>query len=180
VSDLAGAEQLITARLSLRRPVTADVAAILAVHQNRRATEHNPTETLTSRGQAESLFRRWDDHWDRNGFGYWVVRRHEDDDSLGFCGLKVMPLDGRPALNLFYRFDPACWGQGVASEAAGAVVWWATIAQPHYPLIARVRPENTASHHVAVNAGLERAEHLDREGFDGFDCIYTHPTSTFP
>jgi RimJ/RimL family protein N-acetyltransferase len=48
-----------------------------------------------------------------------------DGRVVGFAGIKRMELRGRPVLNLFYRLDPAVWGGGIATEAAGAVVAWA-------------------------------------------------------
>jgi [ribosomal protein S5]-alanine N-acetyltransferase len=44
---------------------------------------------------------------------------------IGFCGIKVMQLNENDVVNLFYRFDPAVWGNGLASEAASAVIGWA-------------------------------------------------------
>jgi len=105
------------------------------------------------------------------------VRRHEVPAPLGFCGLKELRFDERPILNLFYRFAPAAWGNGYATEAATSVVGWAAAHQPDRPVLARVRPDNTASHRVAVRAGLVRAPHLDRAGFDGLDWIYATPGS---
>lgn len=112
-------EEVRTARLSLRRPVAADIDAVLAVHTDPRAVAHNPSDALATRPEAAELFGRWDAHWERHGFGYWVVRRHDSAAALGFCGAKVMP----PGLNLFYRFAPEHWGQGVATEAVTAVVY---------------------------------------------------------
>lgn len=48
-----------------------------------------------------------------------------------------MTLRDEPVLNLFYRFAPACWGEGVATEAATEVVRWA--APLGEPVVARVR-----------------------------------------
>jgi ribosomal-protein-alanine N-acetyltransferase len=163
---------LLTARLSLRRPGPTDVAAILTVHSDPRTCVHNPSDALTSHGEAEALFQKWDEHWRQFGFGYWVVRRRESEAQLGFCGLKIMPLGEQRILNLFYRFAPSSWGNGFASEAATAVVQWAAARQPLLPVIARVRPDNIASQRVAARAGLVRAEHLDGPGFDGFDWIF--------
>jgi ribosomal-protein-alanine N-acetyltransferase len=163
-------EELRTTRLSLRRPTPADVDAILAVHSDSLACAHNPSDMLVTREEAADLFQRWDNHWQRHGFGYWVVR--ESVEPLGFCGVKLMPLWDNEILNLFYRFAPAAWGKGFASEAATAVVRWMTARAPDHPVIARVRPDNVASQRVAVNAGLARAPHLDTEGEDGLDWIY--------
>ncbi len=152
--------------------MTADVAAILEIHSNAAAIAHNPSDVIADEGAARNLFLRWNDHWQRCGFGYWVVRRRETLNPLGFCGVKVMPVAGSPSLNLFYRFAPAAWGQGIAGEAAVEVVRWARDTHPDLPVVARVRPENAASHRVATKAGLQRAEHLDGEGYDGLDLVY--------
>ncbi|SCE69614.1 Protein N-acetyltransferase, RimJ/RimL family [Micromonospora viridifaciens] len=166
-------EELTTARLSLRRPTLADIDLIDAVHRDPRACAHNPADMLDTRADAEDLYRRWDEHWQRHGFGYWVIHAGRIRGGLGFCGVKLMRLQDQDVLNLFYRLDPAAWGEGVATEAAVAVVGWASAHRPDRPVIARVRPENTASQRVAVKAGLHRAEHLDTQGEDGLDWIFT-------
>lgn len=166
------AVELQTARLLLRRPTAADVDAIFAVHRDPETCIHNPSDALARPEEAEALYQRWDDHWQQYGYGYWVVRHHGSTQHLGFCGIKVMELHGAPVLNLFYRFATSAWGQGFAGEAAAAVTAWASRHLPDLPLIARVRPANVASQRVAIRAGLSRAQHLDTEGYDGFDWIY--------
>ncbi|CAL9492896.1 Acetyltransferase [Streptomyces sp. enrichment culture] len=166
------AEELRTSRLSLRRPTEADIDAILAIHRDPAACLHNPSDALADLDEAEGLYRRWNDQWQRCGYGYWVVRRHGHASPLGFCGVKPMELRGMEVLNLFYRFAPSAWGRGFAGEAATAVTAWASQHVPGLPLIARVRPANVASQRVAVRAGLTRAERLDGPGHDGFDWIY--------
>jgi RimJ/RimL family protein N-acetyltransferase len=44
---------------------------------------------------------------------------------------------------------------------------------PRHPIIARVRPDNVASTRVATRVGLRRAAHLDNDGEDALDWIYT-------
>lgn len=162
--------ELLTDRLSLRRPAEGDVAAILAVHSDPLAYAHNPGDRLADLAEARALYQRWHAHWERYGFGYWVVRTAGSPDPIGFCGVKVMTLHGREVLNLLYRFAPAAWGHGYATEAAGAVVAWA--ADQPLPLTARVRPANTASQAVATKVGLTRTPALDTEGEDGLDWLY--------
>jgi RimJ/RimL family protein N-acetyltransferase len=83
-----------------------------------------------------------------------------------------MRLQERPVLNLFYRLDPAAWGNGIATEAATAVVSWACDQGIGLPVAARVRPANVASARVAERAGLHRTPDLDVDGEDGLDWIY--------
>ncbi|MFI7441838.1 GNAT family N-acetyltransferase [Nonomuraea indica] len=173
MNDLSGGgPRLRTDRLDLRRPAVTDVDAVHAIHSDPRTCVHNPSDALATPEEAEELYHRWDAHWRRHGYGYWVVRRHDDPAPLGFCGIKHMDLRGMDVLNLFYRFAAAAWGRGYAGEAAAAVTAWAARNVPGLPLIARVRPANVASGRVAVRAGLTRAEHLDGDGYDGFDQIY--------
>jgi RimJ/RimL family protein N-acetyltransferase len=164
--------ELVTRRLSLRRPAPEDVDAIFTIHSDPRASAYNPSDGLATRSEAEELFKRWDDHWQRFGFGYAVAHERASAARVGFCGVKFMELAGREVLNLFYRFAPAAWGRGLASEAASAIVHWATTHIADFPVIARVRPENVASQRVAINSGLVRAEHLDGPGYDGPDWVY--------
>ncbi|AOS63627.1 GNAT family N-acetyltransferase [Actinoalloteichus hymeniacidonis] len=166
------AEVLATERLTLHRPVEADIAAILRIHRDPRTCVHNPSDGLRTIEQATRLFHRWNDQWSRFGIGYLTAREHGCATVLGFCGVKAMLLKDRPILNLFYRLDPAAWGHGYASEAARSVVGWAGRRLPGPPIVARVRPRNTASQRVATKAGLTRAPDLDGPGSDGIDWIY--------
>lgn len=70
-------EHLLTARLSLRRPTHADIDEIFRIHSDRQACAHNPSDMLATRNDAEDLYRRRDEHWNRHGFGYWVIRRRD-------------------------------------------------------------------------------------------------------
>jgi RimJ/RimL family protein N-acetyltransferase len=142
------------------------------VHSDPRACAHNPSDALATRAEAAGLFTYWDEHWRSHGFGYYVVRRLAAPGTLGFCGVKFTTFRDRRILNLFYRLAPAAWGDGVAGEAATAVVAWAVEHLPGHPVVARVRPENVASQRVATRAGLVHAGHLDGRGLDGFDRIY--------
>jgi RimJ/RimL family protein N-acetyltransferase len=164
---------VLTERLELRRPTEADVDAVLRIHSDRLACEHNPSDMITVRAEAVSRCRSWMAHWERHGFGYWVLRRLSSEHVVGFCGVKVTRLHDAPVLNLFYRLEPAAWGSGLASEAAVAVVASAVSSPAGYPVVARVRPGNVASARVALRAGLHRAAHLDTTGEDGLDWIFT-------
>jgi [ribosomal protein S5]-alanine N-acetyltransferase len=159
-----------TERLSLRRPTEADVDAILRIHSDPVACEHNPSDMIAGRAEARERCRAWIAHWERHGFGYWVLRRRGSERVVGFCGVKLMRLHDEPVLNLFYRLSPEVWGSGLASEAATAVV--ASVAELEYPVVARVRPANVASARVAQRAGLHREPSLDALGEDGLDWIF--------
>lgn len=162
-----------TARLCLRRPRAEDVDEVLRLHQDPRATWHNPADVLEDETAAHQLVGRWIQHWDEHAIGYWMLSWRDEAAVLGVCGVKVMTVGGREVFNLLYRLHPAAWGQGVASEAAASVVERALRHPSGRPVIARVRPDNHASVRVALSSGLLRAEHLDTEGEDGAEHVFT-------
>lgn len=165
-------ERLQTRRLVLRRPSVADIETIYSIHSDPRACEHNPGEMLRDRREAVDLFRRWDEHWSERGYGYFVVDLRGDGATIGFCGVKRVVFRGRPALNLFYRLDPAFWERGFATEAAGAVVRHVDSGVPELDVVAKARPTNAASHRVLAKLGLVRRPSLDEAGEDGLENVY--------
>jgi ribosomal-protein-alanine N-acetyltransferase len=57
------------------------------------------------------------DHWQRHGFGPWVVVHKADQTLIGHCGLKYWP--DSPDVEVFYALAKPYWGQGLATEGAG-------------------------------------------------------------
>ena len=164
-----------TRRLSLSPPTTADAAHVLAILSDFSAVAHNPSDGLDTLDQVAELVGRWRIQWERYGFGYWSLRTTADAAFVGYCGVKAITFQGEEALNLIYRLSPWAWGNGLATEAATAVVAWAVEHVPDRRLVARVRPDNLPSQRVATKAGLHRDPTLDEEGEDGLDLIFTLP-----
>src|SRR4051794_23058499 len=158
-----------TKRLRLTRPMATDSAEVFAILADPRTVEHNPSDRLENRGEAAELVARWVRHWEEHGFGYWCVRESGADRIIGYAGVKRMLMHGRPVLNLVYRFVPEVWGLGLATEAATAVVTRTVDEMPGETIVARVRPDNRASHNVALKAGLHRDATIYCHGEDGLD-----------
>ena len=173
-----GAPEMRTERLRLTRPVVADSAGVLAILGDPRTVEHNPSDRVADHEKATELVARWIRHWEEHGFGYWCVRETGSDRVVGYAGVKRMEIHGRPVLNLVYRFVPEVWGRGYATEAAAAVVSSAAAQMPAETIVARVRPGNLASQHVALKVGLHRDAAMDCQGEDGPDWAFTSATTT--
>jgi ribosomal-protein-alanine N-acetyltransferase len=168
-----------TARLLLRRPADDDVPFVLALLSDPATTAHNPSDAVTEIDEARALVTRWQQQWSV-GSGYRVVVRRADEQPIGICGAKAVEMHGLPVWNLLYRFVPEAWGSGFAREAALAAVRSALAADPGRPVIARVRPANTASARVAAVIGLERRPDLDLMGDDGADEVWATPATDRP
>jgi [ribosomal protein S5]-alanine N-acetyltransferase len=144
---------LASERLSARRPTADDLAAVWRIHSDPETYRHHPAGCPHHREEAAGLLDHWVEHWQRWGFGYAVIRTLGSPDAIGFAGLRWQRLGG-PVLNLYYRFAPAAWGHGHATEIAAAIVAWARTTHPATPVIARIALNNPASMRVAERIGM--------------------------
>jgi ribosomal-protein-alanine N-acetyltransferase len=154
---------LTTPRLVLRRLRMEDGPAMFAVHGDPATNLYNPAGPHRDLGTSEEMLRSCLHHWEVYGFGYWAVTLLQEGNIIGFGGVEHRVWREREVLNLYYRFTPSAWGQGYASELARTAVSLARAHLPPWPVIARVRPANTASIRTAERAGLVRRPDLDTE-----------------
>ena len=108
-----------------------------------------------------------DPPFDVHGYGFWLVELKSTGEAIGTIGMKAKPDYGW--VEFGYLFKRAWWGQGIATEAAAAVLAWADAAGIS-PLYARVLPDNTASVRVLQRAGFEFVRIGPPE--DDFDHVY--------
>lgn len=152
-----------TERLVLRRPRPEDGPAMFAIHGDPETFRYSPRSPDPDLSTSEKDLRRWLRIWENDGYGYWAVTLPGMLDVIGFGGISRFMFRDRNALNLYYRFTPAAWGHGYASEMARTAVTLARTYLPQLPVIARTRPANIASIRTAEKAGLQRRPDLDNE-----------------
>jgi RimJ/RimL family protein N-acetyltransferase len=146
-----------TERLSLRLRDPDDAVEYLEL-----LAEH-PGRAVPSLADARRHLTAQREEAERTGIGFLVMRRREDGDQIGYCGLLV----GRAtfdepeiAYELLRRFQ----GSGYATEAAGAVLD-AAFATGRQRLWASVGAWNDPSLRVLAKLGFRR-DHVvsDDEG----------------
>ncbi len=104
-------------------------------------------------------------HWDRHGFGLWVLRT-TSGEFAGRAGIRPVLIDSVEEIEIAYTFKRTLWGQGLASEIAKALTG---IGLTHFQLpslIGLISAENAASRRVLekLNYRLERrAMHKEEE-----------------
>lgn len=102
------------------------------------------------------------------GWLFWFVLDPAARTVVGSVDLKGRP-DTEGIVELGYGFTPARWGEGLATEAAGALLRW-VLAQPGVKrVVAETRPENGASQRVLAKLGFEPAGKGVREGHQKYE-----------
>ena len=148
-------ESLHTPRLTgerLRSDHAAELAALLldpAVIRWLWPFPAPPTEADVVAGLADGA-----EHWERHGFGLWLLRDRVSGEMVGRGGLQYTDVDGASETEVAWAIVPERWGQGLATELAHASVEVAFGALELDELVAMTLPENLASRRVMEKAGF--------------------------
>jgi RimJ/RimL family protein N-acetyltransferase len=116
-----------------------------------------------SRTASDASVDHFDEHWAEWGYGVLAVEQAETGLFIGFVGLnhhRLFPND----VEIGWRLRRDCWGQGLATEGAGAVAEWAfgDLGLPR--LIAVTTPANAASLRVMAKVGMSLWRDTSPEG----------------
>ena len=159
-----GTPTLHTGRLLLRPFTQADTDAIFVLHSSPRVLRYWDAPPWKERAQAER-FVTVCRQMEQDGSGARLaIERAVDGVFIGWCCLVKWNPDHRSA-TMGYCLDDAAWGQGLATEAAGAVLQWAFATLDLNRVQAETDTRNSASSRVLEKLGFIR------EGTLREDCI---------
>ena len=141
-----------TTRLLLRRLRPEDEAALIALDSDEQVMRYvgSPPGVRTPVEIVHRVRQRIEA--DQSRGGWWIVAGRHDGAFHGVGLLLPMPEGGD--VEVGYRLARASWGQGIATEAAGALVdhAFARLALPR--VVAVTYPENLASRRVLAKLGF--------------------------
>jgi ribosomal-protein-alanine N-acetyltransferase len=131
----------------------------------------------------EEIGQRWEreiSRMDTSGFQYWPMYLLSDKEHVGCCGLRpYRPEDEIHELGFHLR--PKYWGQGLAVEAARAVIAYSFEAIGAKSLSAGHHPQNGASKKALAKLGFRSThdEHFATLGMDIPYYLLIEPGGTF-
>jgi RimJ/RimL family protein N-acetyltransferase len=155
-----------TERLLLRAPVPDDAEALAPMYADPEVMRYVGDGRPLTRAETERSVGRMIARWEADGFGLFTTVRREDGAVIGRVGLLVWNADtwepttraeannGRAEVEVGYTLGRDYWGQGYATEAAGAVRDYALRELGADRLIALIIHGNGASENVARKLGL--------------------------
>jgi RimJ/RimL family protein N-acetyltransferase len=108
-----------------------------------------PSEAQLLHSLADKL-----DHWERYGFGLWLLRDRVTSAVVGRGGLQHTRVAGAGEVEAGWAIAPERWGEGLATELAHASVeaGFGTLGLEH--IIALALPTNVASRRVMEKSGF--------------------------
>ena len=145
--------EVLTDRLRLRPFVAADVPAWhREVFADDEVMRYLPAGRAVPVEHARGVFERFEAHRVQHGFAPWAATRREDGVLLGHCGLRQVPEAGE--VEVLYALGREHWGQGLATEGAGAALRFGFEVLGFDRIVAYAVPENAASRRVMEHCGL--------------------------
>jgi ribosomal-protein-alanine N-acetyltransferase len=157
-----------TERLLLREFERSDTDALLQVVGDPVAMQYYPAPF--SRSEVEDWIRRNRARYRDCGFGLWAMLLKSSGELIGDCGFFVRDVDGEFEFELGWHVRRDLWGQGSATEAAGACIDYAFSTISAERMIALVRPENVSSCRVAEKNEMRCERMIFWRGYD--HCVY--------
>ena len=151
-----------TKRLILRRQKIEDLDDLWALYCNPEITKYIPDAPRSREEAREEL------EWHKNGhprfpvLGLWATIYKETGKFIGRCGLLPWTIDGQNEVEVAYTIAQEYWGQGLATEAAQAILNYGFDTLNLSRLIALIDSENIASQKVAEKIGMT----FEKEGRD--------------
>jgi ribosomal-protein-alanine N-acetyltransferase len=94
------------------------------------------------------------DHWERHGFGMWLLRDRDSGEAVGRGGLQYTYTAGLHDVEAGWAIVPERWGQGLATELAVACVEVGFEQVGLLEIVALTLPDNLASRRVMEKAGF--------------------------
>lgn len=142
---------LVTDRLVLRPFQAGDIDTMAALLGDPAVMRYVGNGEPLDREAVARRIRQSQASFDADGTGALAVVLTATDEVIGYCGIEIGEDTGELELN--YGLAPAYWGQGLALEAASAVVDYADGFLE--VLLATADPRNTASLRILDRLGFE-------------------------
>ncbi len=150
-------ENFSTRRLTAERLQETHLADLVALHLDPDVSRY--LGGVRSPEQTRAYLAVNIAHWERHGFGLWVLRTRTGEFA-GRAGIRHLALDGVDEVEIAYTFKRAFWGEGLASEITKALVELALVQVKLPSLVGVVAVGNAASRRVLEKAGFS----LERSG----------------
>jgi len=152
VTDL---DRIETARMVAERlrPGHQDELSLL-LRDPRVARTLWPGEAPPSEGQLLHILAEKLDHWERYGFGLWLLRDRATGAMVGRGGLQHTVVGRHGEIEAGWAIVPERWGEGLATELAHLCTGVAFGKLELERIIAMALPTNVASRRVMEKAGF--------------------------
>ncbi|WP_044203310.1 GNAT family N-acetyltransferase [Flammeovirga sp. OC4] len=139
-----------TKRLYLKRFSVEDATFFYHMNLDQEVMQYTGDQPFKNIHEAQTFIENYN-HYDKYDYGRWSVYLRENDQYIGFCGLKFS--EEKKEIDIGFRFIKEYWNKGYATESALGCFDY---AQEHsiQKIVARANESNKASLKVIQKLGM--------------------------
>ena len=141
-----------TERLSAERLQENHLEFIHQMHQDEQVMAY--LGGIRSREQTEDYMEQNLTHWQRYGYGIWILQEKVSGVLIGRGGLRNAVLGGKEEVEAAYGLLPQYWQQGLATEFLRHIVRIGLSEVNLRSIVSVTHPDHMASQHVLEKAGF--------------------------
>lgn len=142
-----------TERLLLCEFLLTDAQLLIDLNSDEEVTRYTGDGPVQDLAEAERILSEIIFPQYKNQLGRWAVFLKDDNQFIGWCGLKYLADENE--VDLGYRYFKRFWNKGYATEAAKAVMEYGLQTKQLNCIVGRAAKENTASIRVLKKVGMD-------------------------
>lgn len=155
MTQTADLERVETPRMVGVRPQPEHGGEVVALWRHPRVI---PTLWPTPAGPTDAEVHEINDrtiaHWERHGYGPWILRDRTTNAMVGRGGLARTRIAGHEEVEVQWAIVPERWGQGLATELAQQAIDVAFDELGLQTIVTFTLPDNAASRRVMEKTGF--------------------------
>lgn len=161
-----------TERLTLRAVTRSDAAVMFRIMRDPRVTRYFGSAPMVSPDEAVQRIERIEQAFrDQTGVR-WAITRHGNPELLGTCGYwRLVKPHGWAEIG--YELAPEWWGQGIMTEAVGAVVQFGFTTMGLHRAEAQIHPANVGSRRVLEKLGFVQEGYFRENYYEAAEAQFT-------
>ncbi len=140
-----------TPRFYLREKLPSDAKDMYLLNADPEVIKYTGDPPFKNEAEALAFIKSYD-HFQKHGYGRWVIVDRNTKDYLGWCGLKKHD-DGM--IDLGYRIKKEHWSKGIASESAAACLDFGFKTLGINEIVGRSASANLASIRILEKVGMK-------------------------
>jgi len=160
-------DELETSRLRLRLFAPEDAGELSLITGDAEVMKFIGEGVTLSEDETRNVLACIIEAFKKRGFGRWAVIHKEDNKLIGYCGFS----SGNPqvGVEIAYLLARPYWGQGLASEAAGACLRYGFEVLRLDSIGGITRPDNNKSRQVLERLGMK---YVSQVNYLSYDCVH--------
>jgi ribosomal-protein-alanine N-acetyltransferase len=154
-----------TSRLTLRYITARDAEALMPILGDAEVMQFSIIGVHSQRQIKQFIEQRLISYLEY-GFGLYALVHKHNQELIGYCGFFIQSIEQQKEVEVGYRLARKYWGQGLATEAAQAVVEYGQQRFNFQRFVCLIETENSRSIRVAHKLGMTLEKKIIYHGLD--------------